>query len=112
MSERDEMIEGLRQAVRVSPNNLPLRLHLAETLLGLGRPDEAEQEFRSALHLAPDDAKLKTGLARAFEQQGKSSAAIVVLEELCKHADAPARARVLYARLLVRAGHILSLIHI
>jgi SpoVK/Ycf46/Vps4 family AAA+-type ATPase len=105
MAEADDMIEGLRQAVRVSPENVPLRQHLADTLLGVGQPADAEKEFRAALQLKPDDVKLKFGLARAFEQQGKASAAIVVLEEIAKRSDCPAKARVLYARLLVAAGH-------
>ncbi|HEV2293159.1 MAG TPA: AAA family ATPase [Tepidisphaeraceae bacterium] len=99
------MIEGLRQAVRVSPENVPLRQHLADTLLGMGKPGDAEKEFRAALQLKSDDAKLKFGLARAFEQQGKASAAIVVLEEIAKRADCPPKARLLYARLLLAAGH-------
>jgi SpoVK/Ycf46/Vps4 family AAA+-type ATPase len=105
MAESDDMIEGLRQAVRVSPDNVPLRQHLADTLLGHGQPADAEREFRAALQIKPDDVKLKFGLARAFEQQGKASAAIVVLEEISKRSDVPAKARVLYARLLLAAGH-------
>jgi transitional endoplasmic reticulum ATPase len=105
MADSDDALEGLRQAVRVSPDNVPLRQHLADTLLGVGKPAEAEKEFRAALQLKPDDAKLKFGLARAFEQQGKASAAIVVLEEIAKRPDVPAKARVLYARLLLAAGH-------
>src|SRR4051794_30208878 len=105
MADSDDMIEGLRQAVRLSPDNVPLRQHLADTLLGHGQPADAEREFRAALQIKPDDAKLKFGLARAFEQQGKASAAIVVLEEISKRSDVPAKARVLYARLLLAAGH-------
>ena len=102
----DDIIEGLRQAVRLSPENIPLRQHLAETLLGLGRADEAESEIRLVLQRAPNDAKLKFALARSFEQQGKNSEAIVVLEELSRHDDAPPRARVLYARMLLGTGHV------
>ena len=105
MAESDDMIEGLRHAVRLSPDNVPLRQHLADTLLGMGMPADAEKEFRAALQLKPDDVKLKFGLARAFEQQGKGSAAIVVLEEIAKRPDVPAKARVLYARLLLAAGN-------
>src|SRR5689334_21349646 len=105
MAETDDMIEGLRQAVRLSPDNVPLRTHLGETLLTFGRPADAEKEFRAALQLKPDDTKLKFCLARAFEQQGKASAAIVVLEEIAKRQDVPPRARILYSRLLLAAGH-------
>ena len=56
---------ALREAVRVSPNNIPLRQHFAETLLTQGRAPEAEKEFREALGMAPNSAALKLGLARA-----------------------------------------------
>ena len=62
-------LAALREALRLSPDNIPLRQHLAESLLGQGRPDEAEQEFREALAQAPDNAALKVGLARAFMAQ-------------------------------------------
>ncbi len=48
MSE-NETVSSLREALKVSPNNLPLREILAQTLLGLGRAEEAEQEYRQAL---------------------------------------------------------------
>ncbi|MBA3698897.1 MAG: AAA family ATPase [Planctomycetes bacterium] len=102
----EETVAALRSALQVSPDNLPLVLHLGDTLLSLGRGDEAEREFRAALNRWSDDAHLKVGLARAFEQQGKTSHAQVVLEEICGKPDAPARGLVLYARLLLRAGEV------
>ena len=40
---------ALRDALAHSPDNVPLRKHLAETLLGFGRAEDAEAEFREAL---------------------------------------------------------------
>ena len=102
----DRVIETLREALRLSPDNLPLRRHLAESLLGIGRPDLAEVEFREGLTLAPDDLHCKVGLANAFIQQGKSRHALVILEDVTKRADAPARAFIDYARILFHAGEI------
>ena len=104
MAAADDAIRNLREALKVSPDNLPLRQHLAETLLGLGRPEEAEKEYKHGLSLAPENAALKLGLANAFFQQGKNSAAIVIVEELLRKPDTPARAYLLHARLLLRAG--------
>ncbi|MGH6959375.1 MAG: AAA family ATPase, partial [Dongiaceae bacterium] len=53
-----------------------------------------------------DNGPLKLGLARAFFQQQKDSAALVVLEELIKRSDAPAHSHTLYARLLLRRGEV------
>src|SRR5215831_6377078 len=97
-------IAALREAVALSPENLPLRQHLAETLLGHGRASEAEKEYRAALALSPDNAGLKVGLATAFNQQGKHSEAMVLAEALIKQPDPPARGRLLYCRLLLKAG--------
>ena len=102
----DEALEALREALRVSPNNIALRQHFAETLLGRGRAEEAEKEFREGLGLAPNSISLKLGLARAFHQQGKHSHALVIVEDLTKSPNAPARAFLLHARLLAGIGEI------
>ncbi len=99
-------LDALRAALAVSPDNVPLRQHLAESLLSVGRPDEAETEFRAALALAPDNHKLQVGLARSFYQQQKLSAALVVLEKLIKERECPADAHTLYARLLFQRGEV------
>src|SRR5688500_10634875 len=102
----DQMIKSLREALRVSPDNIPLRQTLAETLLGLGLGEEAEQEYRAAMLTAPDDPALKTGLATAFFAQGKYSHAAVIVEDLVKSPKAPAKAFILHARLLLRDGDV------
>jgi AAA+ superfamily predicted ATPase len=99
-------IRQLREAVAVSPGNLPLRQALADALLAAGLPAEAVVEYRAALSEAPENATLKLGLARAFHASGKSSHALVVLEDLVKSPQAPARAFVFHARLLAGVGEI------
>src|SRR5258708_40028009 len=84
-SPSDEALQALREALRASPNNLALRQHLADTLLGHGRFEEAEKEHREALALAPNSNSLKLGLDRAFHQQGKQSHALLIIEDLVKH---------------------------
>lgn len=106
MATPDDAIRALRAAVSVSPDNIPLRQHLAESLLGLGRGDEAEVEYRAALGIAPNDAGLKLGLARAFDQQGKRSHALVIVEDLLKLPQPPAAAHLLYARFLLHEGDV------
>jgi len=101
-----DAIEALRAALQLSPENLPLRQHLAQSLLGVGRFEEAEREYREALALAPQNAELKIGLAVSYLQQNKLSQSLVVVEDLVKRQDAPAAARVLYARLLIRTGDV------
>ena len=102
----EQTIRAIREAVSVSPENVPLRAHLAETLMGLARYAEAEQEFRQALALAPEDPALKVGLARAFYQQGKNGQALVIVEALLKQPRTPAQAYAVHAQLLLRAGEV------
>src|SRR5688572_14796008 len=98
----EQTIQALREALKAAPDNLPLRQHLADMLMGLARYGEAEQEYRHALGLAPDNQAIKLALARAFYQQGKSTQALVVVEDLLQHPGCPAGAYVLHARLLLR----------
>jgi Flp pilus assembly protein TadD len=102
----DDALHALREAVRLSPENIPLRQHLADTLLSLGRPDEAEKEYRQALGRSADNERLKIGLGNAFYQQGKYSQALVLVEDLLKSPNTPARAYLLHARLLLQAGEV------
>ena len=106
MAHGDDALSALREALRLSPDNIPLRLHLADTLLGSGRPEEAEKEYRHGLNAAPGDARLKVGLANAFYQQGKNSHALVIIEEMVKQPDVPGKAHLIYSRLLFRAGDV------
>ena len=41
MSTGEESLRALRDALAVSPENVPLRRHVAASLAGLGRFDEA-----------------------------------------------------------------------
>jgi AAA+ superfamily predicted ATPase len=104
MIPSDETINALREALQVSPTNIPLHKHLAESLLKLGRFDDAEAAYRAGLAVAPHHVELKLGLAGAYFQQQKNSPALVVIEDLLEQSDPPAEAYVWHARLLLRAG--------
>lgn len=99
-------LAALREALRQSPDNIPLRQHLAETLLSQGQPEQAEGEFRQALALDANNASLKLGLARAFMAQQKDSAALAIVEVLTKSRNAPAMSHVLLAKLHFRRGEV------
>jgi SpoVK/Ycf46/Vps4 family AAA+-type ATPase len=107
MSESsNDSLAALREAVRVSPNNIPLRQHFAESLLGSGKAADAEKEFREGLSLAPNSSPLKLGLARAFLAQNKTNHALALIEDIVKQPQAPARAFILHARLLLGIGEV------
>ncbi|HEY2783887.1 MAG TPA: AAA family ATPase [Fimbriiglobus sp.] len=106
MTPAPDPLSGLRDALAFSPDNLPLRVHFAESLRGFGRLDEAEQEYKTALGKHPDHVPLKLGLAQTYFQLGKSSTAMVIVEDLLKRPDTPPAAVLLHARLLDRAGDV------
>src|SRR5688500_6754343 len=99
-------LQTLRDALKHSPDNLPLREHLALSLVNLGRLDEAEQEYKQAIALAPNAMAFRVGLAEVYYRQSKNSAALVVVEDLLKKPDTPASAIALHAKLLFRAGDV------
>lgn len=96
-------INQLREAVRNSPDNLPLRQFLANALMKAGRYEEAEVEYKDALRLAPDGTDLKVGLADAFQAQKKTGVGLVLIEELVSGPQPPARAWLVYAKLLLQS---------
>lgn len=106
MSSGSDPIDGLREALRLSPENLPLRMHLSQTLTGLGRHAEAEKELLATLAMAPNDLAVKLALANSYLRQEKISQAMVLVEDLVAKRDAPALAYILYARLLLRDGDV------
>ncbi|WP_449416178.1 AAA family ATPase [Phormidium nigroviride] len=101
-----ETLQALRAALQFSPDNVPLRQHLADTLLGLGQFEEAETEYRLALAIAPSTHQLKFGLARAFYQQGKNAQAVVIVEDLLKSSENRASVYLLYTRILLSTGEV------
>jgi AAA+ superfamily predicted ATPase len=95
---------ALRDALRLSPDNVPLMLHVAETVLRNGGFAEAEAMFKRVLSLDPRQIAAKVGLAQAFYQLGKIGAAMVIVEDVAKLPEPPARNFLLHARLALKAG--------
>ena len=94
-------IESLREALKVSPNNIPLKLHLANILVHAERLDEAEKEFSELITLT-DDAESKTGLANVFYLKGEYSKCNVILETLIHNENNDFDTLILYAKALIK----------
>jgi transitional endoplasmic reticulum ATPase len=94
-------IGALRDALAVSPDNVPLREHLAATLLAAGHSAEAEAEFRHALEDGAG-ASARLGLAHAFFALGKLGESQVLAEGLAE--DGEPTAQLLLARILLNQG--------
>ncbi|OQP66200.1 AAA family ATPase [Niastella populi] len=101
----ESTIDSLREALKHSPNNTPLRLLLADTLLGLNRLEEAETEYTQVLKFV-NDTKAKIGLAKVFYRKGNYSACNVILEEFIESGRADIEALVLYAKGLLKENSV------
>ncbi|MCF3122657.1 ATP-binding protein [Streptomyces arenae] len=66
MSADSPLISSLRTAVSAAPQDVPLRLHLAQLLLDAGHVDAAVAEVAVALQHAPGDAQARELMGRAM----------------------------------------------
>jgi tetratricopeptide (TPR) repeat protein len=81
--QRDAEAEPLlKRAVTLNPSDSAARVNLGSILLFLGKPGEAEEQFRSALAVNPDLLPGLLGLAMCREQMGRHAEAIMMLKEV------------------------------
>ena len=98
-------LDPLRQAVAVSPDNLPLLLLLAQSCLDEWSLDEARSVFERILRLDPERPEAKVGIARVLHLSGKTSEAVVRVEALIAGHPGFAPAHLLLARLHAGEGN-------
>jgi AAA+ superfamily predicted ATPase len=65
VSSDTPLITSLRAAVAATPDDVPLRLHLAELLLGIGAVDDAIAHIAAALQRDPASTQARALMARA-----------------------------------------------
>jgi AAA+ superfamily predicted ATPase len=69
----DALISSLGAAVSASPQDVPLRLHLADLLIAAGRYDEAVQHAAAALGVDPASQAARDVMQRAMSPQPAQS---------------------------------------
>ncbi|MDZ4728283.1 MAG: AAA family ATPase [Leptospira sp.] len=100
-----ETIVSLKEALKLSPDNVPLRLLLAENLIELGRFSEAESEYLVLLKYT-NDSKVKLGLATAYFHKSNYSACCVILEDEIHKDKTNVKLLGLYAKALYHENQI------
>jgi len=93
MEPEPAVLESLRNAVAAMPDDVPLRLHLAELLLRAGQRDEAVRHLGAVLQRDPGNAQalgMLTAPAPAAGQHPPAPAASVSPERSAPSADTPA----------------------
>src|SRR5688500_16189499 len=104
MPAPEALIASLREALKLSPENVPLRVHLGDLLLRHEDFPGAEKEFRQAMAQSPADETARLGLVEAFFRQGKYSSALALLEGWWTRPEAPASVRLWAARVHAAEG--------
>jgi len=97
-------LDALRFALQHSPDNVPLLMLFAEGCMDEGALEDAEQSFRHALTLQPENADARVGLARLDFLRGKISEAAVRAEHILAGAPDCATAHLLLARIFITEG--------
>jgi transitional endoplasmic reticulum ATPase len=97
-------LESLRQALAVSPDNIPLLLLFGEACLENYQPDEAAAAFQKILAQDSSHPEARLGFIKAIHQSGKTSEAIVRLEALIAEQPSNASALLLLSRYLMAEG--------
>jgi SpoVK/Ycf46/Vps4 family AAA+-type ATPase len=101
-----QQIDSLREALKFSPQNLPLRKLLADTLFNMSRYEEAIEEYKQALQLENNNIEIKTGLAESYFLLEKYSTAQVIVEELIENNPENATVLLLAAKIQLQTEDI------
>jgi len=99
-------LDSLRDAIKATPNNVPLRKLYINALTKAEKYEEAVAEIKEALSLAPNETSLKIWLATIYHELKKTSLGLVVIEQVLSSSTAPADAWLIYAKLLLQAKNI------
>ena len=98
----NEGINQLIEALQVSPDNIPLRLHLAEMMIKANHTDQAAEQYSEVLKRSYGNTKARTGLAGIYYRQKKYSAAIIIYESLQKENALQTDEMIQFVRCLIR----------
>jgi SpoVK/Ycf46/Vps4 family AAA+-type ATPase len=77
-----DQISAILEALKVSPDNLPLRKYAGQLLLQSGRVDEAVEHLNVVVTNDPQDVDGITLLAQAYYQKGKFSEVVHLVESI------------------------------
>ncbi len=97
-------IESLKQALAVSPDNIPLLLLLADAQMEEFHLEEARETLERVVTKDPRHPEAKTRIARLLDLNGKSSEAILRVEQVCAESPDYGPAWILRSTLALNEG--------
>ncbi len=101
-----DSIKILQEALALSPENIPLRLHLADSLLDVNQLEEAEEEFKKVLSQNEENVKAKWGLVKIYYHKQNYATALVIIEDIAQELNNDTDFLLLYAKLLLKENAI------
>jgi len=96
----NEIIKNLLDALEFSPDNVPLRLQVADMMAKEKLYEDAAKQYQSVLNKQYGNSRAASGLAACYFYQQKYSAAIVVYEQINGQLDTGSS--VLYIKSLIK----------
>lgn len=111
MTSSDDSIRALEDALRFSPDNIPLRRHLAETLYGRGRFAAAVEHYKELARQEPQSDQWPLRLADCYLQNGQLGEAAVVIEAQVRGANVTPETHLLAARIALAEGETSSAVY-
>lgn len=81
----NEIIQNLLDALSVSPDNIPLRMQVANMMMAEKMYSDAAVQYQEILNRSYGNVKAQLGLASSYYHQQKYSAAIIIYEQLQQH---------------------------
>jgi transitional endoplasmic reticulum ATPase len=79
---KNELIQNLLAALEFSPENVPLRIQVADMMLQEKLYEDAAKQYQEVLNKNYGNVRASAGLAASYYYQHKYSAAIIVFEQI------------------------------
>ena len=97
----NEMIKNLVEALQLSPDNVPLRLQVANLMMNDKMYAEAAEQLSEILQRSYGHSTAQVQLAECFYHMEKYSAALIIFEQL-NFTELPVTSAALYVRCLIK----------
>jgi SpoVK/Ycf46/Vps4 family AAA+-type ATPase len=105
-----ELINNLLDALKLSPDNVPLRLQVADLMLQEKMYAESAAQYQQILEKSYGNTKAQFGLATCYFYLQKNSAAIIIYEQLQQFLSLDDQVR--YIKCLIRENSIQQAINL
>ncbi len=99
-------LNTLREALKVSPDNLPLLKIFAKICIAEWSLKEGQETYEKILKIAPQDVDAQLGVAQILYQMGKISEAGVRLENILQHHPDCAQAWLYASKISISEGNL------